>query len=142
MNGIWTTYKAIPQGYTLCTSSGTFNSDLDNLLFEHPIRFLSCSAVLDASCPDQELTLCDSQPGFTVSITTTVKTTIPGYDIIQMFQEGELICADGSTTCGIIPPGYQVCPSCTGSCKPTGYIDPCDEKQNVCEDMCTVVNSG
>ena len=45
-NSTWITYKAIPHGYRLCCSSGSFNSNDDAVLFNNNIRFTECGSAL------------------------------------------------------------------------------------------------
>jgi len=132
LNGVWTTYKAIPQGYTLCRSSGGFNSIDDAPLFENLMRFTECGLPNDipaGTCPDLTADKCNSEDGWTVSLTTTTSSNTPELGIVNLVTGGQLICSPTlypGNPKGCFTETLNVCPSCSGNCKPTStYVGPC-----------------
>jgi len=141
----WVTYKAIPQGYTLCRSSGGFNSVDNAVLFQNKMRFIECGTALlpPGTCPNQEAEDCNSEDGWTVSLTTTTSTKVPELGIVELVDDKKLICnpvlyPPGPTEMDCFKEPINPCPTCTGTCKGKGYVSPCGPANadtcNVCVD--------
>jgi len=142
LDGEWITYKAIPQGYTLCRSSGGFNSVTDAVLFQNKIRFTECGTPLvpPGTCPDADANACNAEDGFTVSLTTVTSTKVPELGIVELVDNHKLICNPvlypGSASEDCFKEAVNPCPSCTGACKSKGYVSPCgDASSDTCH-MC------
>jgi len=140
LNGVWTTYAALPSGYRLCPGSGTFTSALNPELFNNQLRIAQCGEIYDptgAICPTQVTDNCDAMEGLEVTLSVIDTNTFSQAGIIDMIEKGILVCNPkkySKNPQGCFTEPVTPCAGCEGVCPVSDFVPPCTDC-GICPDV-------